>query len=341
MANAIAIEMDKLIPDYFQGHRMNRILASSGSKIANDILDRYSHWFSSAEVHYNNSHIGAFTSIDTTLVIFLKNLLEKYSKCLSLHIANNFTPATKLSRFDLFSSRINMISQFPPEVQDILVQTLITANLENDELMSYFFNKINRDMKYMKISDKWSDNFQVKACKQPFKDALLKITESELDLEELLNKVTPNIYLLELPESLQGLITSSQRIVLQYFGNPLYSQALTFIAYLHELAKYLLRADPHILTVEDANSLNSDRFIAKDAGLQLEANLFGNVLAVLTDEALDFVYYQQGLTVEEFKSQFAKINTLRPGVKTIYFRTKSSKFFVVGRCGCTYRNSKH
>ena len=275
MAAVVAIEMDKLIPDYFEGHRMSLVLAGSGSIIANDILVRHSQWFLNAENDYKNTHIGTFPSIDTTILVFFKYLLENHSNFLSLYLANHFTSATNLSHFDLFSSKINLISKFLPEIQDILLEILIAVKLDNNKVMNYFFKTMRIDLKFTKISDEWSHNFQEKACKQPFKEVLLEFKRSELDLEQLLNKATPNIYLIELPSTIQGLTTNSQRILLKFFVNSPYSEVLTFIAYLHELADYLVRTDPNITTFGDANSLNCDKVIANDAGLQLEVNLFG------------------------------------------------------------------
>ena len=341
MATVIAMEMNQLIPDYYEGHRMNLILADSGSQIANSILDRYSHWFCSAELDYNNTHMGAFPPFDTKLLVFFKYLLENYASFLSLYLSSRFTTATRLSSFDSFSSRIDEISQLPPEVQGAILEILIAVKMEQNEIMNYFFDKININLQYSKISDEWSDNFQEKACKQPFKEVLLEFKVSELNLEQLLNKVTPKIYLIGLPKSIQGLTTNSQRIFLNYYKGPQYSQALTFIAYLHELAYYLLRTDPHLTTFGDANSINYDRFVANDAGLQLEENLFGTFLGLLTGEALEFVYNQQDLNREEFKSRFEKINVPRLGVESRYFRTKSSQFYVLGRCGCAYGRYKN
>ena len=112
-----------------------------------------------------------------------------------------------------------------------------------------------------------------------------------------------NYYLMDLPESIQGLKINGQQILLKYFINPAYSEALTFVVYLHELAHYLIkvihessysealtfvvylhefahyliRTDPNIVTFEDADSPISDRFQAKEAGFSLKLIIRRNI----------------------------------------------------------------
>jgi hypothetical protein len=245
---------------------------------------------------------------------------------------------TTIEDFTLLSYIIGKILAYPIQIQYVLFEILTTIKNRRIETLNFLFFKLPIRLEFRSIDEDWARNFIERACSHPYLEVLLKFNQSERNLREILEEVTPRIYLIEMPENLSGLNLKAQSIVIELFSNEEAKEGGSFFVYLNDLAHYLRRVDCKY--IKECNSPKSDcpeYPDIKEGGQQLEMLLFGDLVFSINEEALKFLLKDNSQkTLDIFQEKFKKKNMKKLGQKRVLLRKSCDNTVIIGDCGSQY-----
>ena len=334
LSNQISNDIDKgIIFPIFNSTQNSDDLKNQIRENALKIKENYKECIRVSLENYYNSPIHANIDTQIHIILVINNFLEK---CHEDFVVDYFKDQHNLGKFCMsLSNQIQILSHFPLHIQNALCGLFLTLNEYYSDVIGYMFKKLNRNLKYEAISSDWATDFIDRAANPPFSDILAKFNTSGEDLRCILQAMTHNIILIEMPKFTSGLTLISQIIAIKLFKQKAGAKGASFIVYLHELAHYLQRIKCN--TVLEAGEKKSlDNFRVSEGGNLLEETLFGKVLDRVSIPAAQFtISCSSSISLEDFQRKFDELNANVHGVK--YINLKSSRDFIyLGSCGSKY-----
>lgn len=232
------------------------------------------------------------------------------------------------------SLKFQLIFKFPDYIKYILFEIMLLIIEKNLRPLYFFCNKVKDSLLYKKIDHDWAEDFIRIACTPLFSNILNKFKKSQLNLEFLLRRVTPDITLMKMPKNFYGITLKNLTIAIKYFVEGKASKGATFAVYLHELGHYLQRAD--CVSIEESSSPMSEEHDTKEGGDQVEVNIFGEKLKHITYEAAEYLVSENlPSEISDFQKAFQKLNVPERDKKVISLN-KTEDLIYLGQCGSVF-----
>ena len=287
----------------------------------------------------------------TGILYFLYNLLRDLK--IETHLTSfcNVIPSTKKMNY---KERFNLIITCDIILQDYLLMGLFLFDIERD--WKFFFPSVITERNYCKLSSftKMYEQFEKFFQKPSIKEILIGFKDSERTYEDLiLNKILPNVYVLDTQPSLYGLTTYGLNIFIRDFvkgksGKLLKEMGAMLATLFHEVAHALRRISCEtrlnakvLLTPKDGNSLKDFRVEEKtekelsdlrgEAGFSVEEQLFGYRLTSINDRSADVLLGHSMNNLSDFQRHFLELNSSQ--VDSIYLGRSENEFFTNRKCG--------
>ncbi|OMJ68329.1 hypothetical protein SteCoe_34248 [Stentor coeruleus] len=242
-------------------------------------------------------------------------------------------------------SLIRHIDQLPEQIQYFIAEIL--AKLRKTEVNWFYFviEKVQKNLRFEIISQEWATDFIQLASSPPYCNILNKFKQDQnTDLKVILERITPKIILMELPEKNYGRTFYNNSIVLKLFFENEGSKGATFVIYLHELAHYLQRSQSDTIGASESPK-SEKKFGVREGGYLIEREIFGSCLYYITVEAANYIV---SLQVDQDHGQFLNVFTEKnkltieddeiiEGKKIISLHRSSDKI-LLGECGSKFSN---
>lgn len=331
-------------PDNFEANFGDHNLATL--KIDEAIIENgYENCLKQATVEFGNYRVNytyenlIYIDFDTMFAYTINMLLIILKHYESYEFLKS-NAETKLNGLN-FSKAYHFLKILPIHVSQTVLEMLCAISDFNFQkpLLKYFLKDMY-NLQYQKICLEDCEKFITLALKSPIVEVLQRFNKSSIPLEEILRKVTPNIYFMTFPEKIAGITLKTQLISIKLYDEAHFSKDHRFggyfIVYLHELGHFLQRVG--FTKVDESNrriSPEIDLSRPLEGGRYLEKLIFG--------EVQDMIYFKQSEylikgefpnEIEAFIKQYkeAKIgDSMEPLVLS-----KSQDILVLGSCGSIY-----
>ena len=336
------------------------IAASSNScplsdlkNLLNSILERNSEMLRTAYFSYLSSKCNSNMNQGTSgILYFFYNLFRDLNDEKLLIIFRYKMVSVKIINY---REHFKSIVTRDKVLQDYLIMGLFLMDIEND--WEFFFSSIRIERKYYKLSSfkRMHDNFRDFLLKPSIKEILERFKNSDRNYEDLiLNKVLPNVYIIDTQPSLYGLTTYGLNIFIRNYVKDddcqqLKERGAMLIILFYEIAHLLRRIScetrqnaKNLFTPKNNSKLfivsqeeeSTERFLKGErgeAGTLAEYLLFDSTITTINDSSAEILLNHSMKDINNFRLNFFKRNkTLK---ETIYLGRRKNLCFSNLRCG--------